>query len=58
MAQKRANTLFNMASSLFIVTSIAAIAMAGAYNLTKGPIEEVKKKKVEEIGRASCRERV
>jgi len=48
MAQKKPNTLFNMASSLFIVTCIAAVAMAGAYNLTKGPIEKVKKQKVED----------
>jgi Na+-translocating ferredoxin:NAD+ oxidoreductase subunit G len=45
--KKRANTLFNMASTLFLVTCVAAVALAGVYNVTKGPIEQVKKKKTE-----------
>jgi len=48
MAKKRANTLFNMASTMFIVTAVAAVALAGAYNLTKDPIELVKQKKIED----------
>ena len=47
MAKKRANTLFNMASSLFIVAAVAGVALAGVYNLTKGPIEKVKQEKTE-----------
>ncbi len=46
--KKRPNTLFNMASTLFLVASVAAVALAGVYNLTKGPIDEVKKKKTED----------
>lgn len=37
-----------MASTLFLVASVAAVALAGVYNLTKGPIEAVKKKKTED----------
>jgi len=47
MAKKRANTLFNMASSLFLVAAVAGVALAGVYNLTKGPIEKVKQEKTE-----------
>jgi len=45
---KKANTIFNMASTLFLVASVAGIALAGVYSFTKGPIEEVKKKKTED----------
>lgn len=37
-----------MASTLFIVASVAAVALASVYNLTKGPIELVKKKIIED----------
>ncbi len=37
-----------MALSLLIVSGIAAVALAAVYNLTKGAIEQVKQKKIEE----------
>ncbi len=47
MAKKKmANTIVNMALSLFIVASVAAVALASVYNATKGPIENVKKQKI------------
>lgn len=48
MAKKKANTLFNLASSLFLVASVAAVALAGVYNLTKGPIALVKQEIIED----------
>ena len=42
MSKKRENTLFNMASSLFLITVVAALTLAGVYSFTKEPIEKVK----------------
>ncbi|MDX9933264.1 MAG: RnfABCDGE type electron transport complex subunit G [Bacteroidales bacterium] len=46
MAKKK-NSLFNMTSTLFIISAVAAFALAGVYSLTKGPIEQSEKKKIE-----------
>ncbi len=42
MAQKE-STFLNMTLTLFIITAVAAVALASVYNLTKEPIENVKK---------------
>lgn len=47
MSKKRENTLFNMASSLFLITVVAALTLAGVYSFTKEPIEKVKQEKIE-----------
>jgi electron transport complex protein RnfG len=45
MAKKVSNSLLSMSLTLLIVSGIAAIGLAFVYNLTKVPIEEVKKAK-------------
>lgn len=45
MASTRESNFINMVSTLVIVTSVAALALGGIYNLTKGPIEEAKLRK-------------
>jgi len=44
---KKESSFINMVLTLFIVTGIAALALGGAYNLTKGPIALAKKAKLE-----------
>lgn len=46
MAKKK-NSLFNMTSSLFLITAVAAFGLAEVYEATKGPIEEAEKLKTE-----------
>jgi Na+-translocating ferredoxin:NAD+ oxidoreductase subunit G len=48
MASKRESNFFNMVSTLFLVTAVAALSLGGVYNITKGPIELAKQKKQEE----------
>jgi electron transport complex protein RnfG len=48
MASKRESNFFNMVSTLFLVTAVAALSLGGVYNVTKGPIELAKQKKQEE----------
>jgi electron transport complex protein RnfG len=48
MASKRESNFFNMVSTLFLVTAVAAVSLGGIYNVTKGPIELAKQKKQEE----------
>ncbi len=45
--KKMENTLLNVTLMLFIVSSIAAVALATVNNITKGPIADVQKKKTE-----------
>lgn len=47
MSKKRENTLLNMALSLFLISIVAAITLAGVYSFTKEPIAKVKKEKTE-----------
>ena len=44
---KKESTFFNMVSTLFLVTAIAATALGYVYEITKGPIEIAKKQKIE-----------
>ena len=47
---KKESTLFNMVSSLVVVTLVASAALGYVYELTKGPIAEAKlKKKINSI---------
>jgi electron transport complex protein RnfG len=48
MASKRESSFINMVSTLVLVTGIAALALGGIYNITKGPIEEAKLRKQQE----------
>ncbi len=48
MASKRESNFINMVSTLVMVTAVAALALGGVYNLTKGPIEEAKLRKKQE----------
>lgn len=43
---KKESTFLNMVLTLFVVTGVAAIALAFVYKATKGPIEEAKLKKL------------
>lgn len=45
---KKESTFVNMLLTLFIITGLAAFALGGIYNLTKGPIAEAKRKKAME----------
>ncbi len=45
---KKESTFVNMVLTLFIITGLAAFALGGIYNLTKGPIAEAKRKKAME----------
>ncbi|MBE0662655.1 MAG: RnfABCDGE type electron transport complex subunit G [Bacteroidales bacterium] len=42
MAKKTESTFVNMLLTLFIITAVAAFALAGVYELTKEPIEKAK----------------
>lgn len=48
MAKKTESTFINMLLSLFVVTAVASLALAGVYNLTYEPIARVEKEKKEE----------
>ena len=63
MGKKLESNFTNMVVVLFSVTLIASAAVGYVNSLTAGPIEAAKQAKQvnairEEIGRASCRERV
>jgi electron transport complex protein RnfG len=47
MGAKKESTFTSMVLTLFIVTAVAALALGGVYELTKGPIALAKKKKQE-----------
>ncbi|MEJ2596097.1 MAG: RnfABCDGE type electron transport complex subunit G [bacterium] len=47
MASKKESTFINMVLTLFLVASVAAMALGGVYSLTKEPIAIAKKKKLE-----------
>ncbi len=44
---KKESTFLNMTFTLFVVTAISALALASVYNLTKEPIENVKKQNLQ-----------
>ena len=44
---KKESTFLNMTLTLFVITAVAAVALASVYNLTKEPIEQVKKQKLQ-----------
>lgn len=44
---KKESTFINMVLTLFVVTGIAALALGGVYNATKGPIAVAKRLKIE-----------
>jgi Na+-translocating ferredoxin:NAD+ oxidoreductase subunit G len=44
---KKESTLLNMIATLFIITLVAGIALAGVYNVTKDPIAQARKAKLE-----------
>lgn len=44
---KKESTFINMVLTLFVVTAIAALALGGVYNATKGPIAIAKRLKIE-----------
>lgn len=44
---KKESSFVNMVLTLFIITAIAALALGGVYNVTKGPIALAKKLKIE-----------
>lgn len=44
---KKESTFINMVLTLFVVTAIAALALGGVYNATKGPIAVAKRLKIE-----------
>lgn len=46
MAKKK-SSFFNMVSTLFLVTAVAAFALGAVYNATKEPIAKAKKEKLE-----------
>ena len=46
MAKKAESTLINMLVSLTAIALVASLALALVNNATKGPIEEVNKKKI------------
>lgn len=48
MASKTKSSFLNMVLTLFIVTAVAAFALATVYNATKEPIEKAKQEKLEE----------
>ncbi len=48
MASKTKSSFLNMVLTLFIVTAVAAFALATVYNATKEPIENAKQEKLEE----------
>jgi electron transport complex protein RnfG len=48
MASKTKSSFLNMVLTLFIVTAVAAFALATVYNATKEPIEKAKQKKKQE----------
>jgi electron transport complex protein RnfG len=48
MAKKTESTFINMFLSLFVVTALASLALAGVYNLTYEPIARVEREKKEE----------
>jgi Na+-translocating ferredoxin:NAD+ oxidoreductase subunit G len=52
MASKRESNFINMVSTLVLVTGIAALALGGIYNITKGPIEAAKLRKQQEAIKA------
>lgn len=45
---KKESTFLNMVLTMLIVTAVASIALAYVYKLTKEPIEEARKKKLQE----------
>jgi len=47
MASKKESNFLNMVLTLFIVATVAALALGGVYSLTKGPIAIAKQKKLE-----------
>jgi len=47
MASKRESNFINMATTLFLVAAIAALALGGVYTVTKEPIAIAKQKKLE-----------
>jgi len=47
MASKKESTFINMVLTLFLVAAIAAMALGGVYEVTKGPIAIAKQKKLE-----------
>lgn len=47
MKNKKPNTLFNMVSTLLIISSIAGMGLSGLYNITKEPIAKVQQKKIQ-----------
>lgn len=47
MASKRESTFVNMVLTLFLVASVAALALGGVYTVTKEPIAIAKQKKLE-----------
>ncbi len=44
---KKESSFINMVLTLFVVTAVAALALGGVYNVTKGPIALAKKLKIE-----------
>ncbi len=44
---KKESSFINMVLTLFVVTAIAALALGGVYNVTKGPIALAKRLKIE-----------
>ncbi|MFH1000764.1 MAG: RnfABCDGE type electron transport complex subunit G [Bacteroidota bacterium] len=52
MAAKTQSTFFNMVIVLFVVTSLAGLALGSVYNLTKEPIEIAKQKKLNDAIKA------
>jgi len=44
---KKESSFVNMVLTLFVVTAVAALALGGVYNVTKGPIAIAKRQKVE-----------
>lgn len=49
MSKKRPNTLFNMASTLLIIASVAGLGLSALYNVTKEPIAQVQQKKIQQM---------
>lgn len=43
---KKESTFFNMTLTLFVITAVAAVALAGVYNFTKDPIQQAKDEKL------------